>query len=219
MSTKEDEFLKQLRATFKVEAAEHLQAIAAGLLELEKTPAPEAQRKIVETVFRAAHSLKGAARAVDFTEIESLCQSLEDVFAAWKRQESAPSAAALNTLHRTLDAITAAMSAPEATRGAPAPAARPSVGQPIRHPEVSVPASAEVPPAPVTEQKTFPRRNRAYHRRQTGCAVGGSGGDAHGETDHRPAGGRLAGTGAPLRGVAKRMGGGRTGGACTPPGD
>ncbi|HZL46310.1 MAG TPA: response regulator [Opitutaceae bacterium] len=156
MRTKEDEFLKQLRATFKVEAAEHLQAIAAGLLELEQTPAPEARRKIVETVFRAAHSLKGAARAVDFTEIESLCQSLEDVFAVWKRQESAPSSTVLDTLHRTLDAIAAVMSAPEATRGARVPAARLSVGQPIRHPDVSVPASAEVPPAPVTEQKTFP---------------------------------------------------------------
>ena len=36
MSTKEDEFLQQLRATFKVEAAEHVQAIAAGLLEEAK---------------------------------------------------------------------------------------------------------------------------------------------------------------------------------------
>ena len=36
MSAKEEEFLKSLRATFKVEAAEHLQAIAAHLLELEK---------------------------------------------------------------------------------------------------------------------------------------------------------------------------------------
>ena len=157
MRTKEDEFLKQLRATFKVEAAEHLQAIAAGLLELEQTPAPEAQSKIVETVFRAAHSLKGAARAVDFTKIESLCQFLEDVFAAWKRQESAPSLTAFDTLHRTLDAITAVMSTPEATGGAPAPAARLSFDQPVRCPEVSLPASSEVvPPAPVTEQKVFP---------------------------------------------------------------
>jgi two-component system chemotaxis sensor kinase CheA len=56
MNTKDHEFLKTLRATFKVEAAEHLQAIATGLLELEKTPAPEVQRSLVETVFRAAHS-------------------------------------------------------------------------------------------------------------------------------------------------------------------
>jgi two-component system chemotaxis sensor kinase CheA len=162
VSTKEQEFLKQLRATFGIEAAEHLQAIAAGLLELERTSAPEAQRKIVETVFRAAHSLKGAARAVDFIEIESQCQSLEDVFAAWKRRESIPSAAALNTLHRTLDAITAALSASVATSGAgaPAPAARPSSDQPeqlARPPAVSVRASAElVVQAPVAPPRAIP---------------------------------------------------------------
>ncbi len=155
MSTKKDDFLKKLQATFKVEATEHLQAIGACLLELEQTPAPGAQSKIVEAVFRAAHSLKGAARAVDFAEIESLCQSLEDVFAAWKRQESTPSATALDALHRTLDAITAALSASEAALGARASAARPSFDQPIRRPQV--PASAEmVPPAQVAEQKTFP---------------------------------------------------------------
>ena len=76
MSTQEDEFLKSLRATFRVEADEHLQAIAAGLLALEKPPAPDEQRRLVETVFRAAHSLKGAARAVSFNEVESICQSL-----------------------------------------------------------------------------------------------------------------------------------------------
>jgi two-component system chemotaxis sensor kinase CheA len=155
MSTKNEEFIKQLRATFRVEAAEHLQAITAGFLELEKTPAPAAQRKIIEAVFRAAHSLKGAARAVDFTQIESLCQSLEDVFASWKRQESAPSPSAFDALHGKLDAITAALSAPGAAGAARA--AQPSFaqpGQPARSPETSVIAPADViPPAPVSEQK------------------------------------------------------------------
>ena len=75
MSIREEEFLHELRSAFKVEAAEHVQAITTGLLALEKTPAPEAQRDLIATVFRAAHNLKGAARAVDSTEIESLCQS------------------------------------------------------------------------------------------------------------------------------------------------
>ena len=112
MSTQDKEFLQQLRATFKVEADEHLQAISVGLLELEKTPAPDAQRKLVETVFRAAHSLKGAARAVDLTDIESLCQSLEDVLASWRRGESTPSSDVLDTLHHALDAITSTLAAP-----------------------------------------------------------------------------------------------------------
>jgi len=54
MRTKKDDFLKQLRETFKVEAAEHVQAIVTGLLVLERTPAPHAQRETVETVFRCS---------------------------------------------------------------------------------------------------------------------------------------------------------------------
>jgi two-component system, chemotaxis family, sensor kinase CheA len=105
----ESEFLRALRDTFKVEAAEHLQTIGAGLVELERTSAPAEQRQIVETVFRAAHSLKGAARAVDFAEIESLCQSLETAFAAWKRGESLPTQAALDQAHAAVDGMSGAL--------------------------------------------------------------------------------------------------------------
>ena len=149
MSTQEDEFHKRLRATFKIEAEEHLQAIGAGLLELEKAPAPEEQRRIVETVFRAAHSLKGAARAVNFTEIELICQSLEDRFASWKRQESAPSPQALDTLHRALNTVTAALAAPAASRGAGTSVPALPAGAPVHvdaaRPE---PALTDVVPAP-----------------------------------------------------------------------
>lgn len=140
MRTQNDEFLRQLRETFKLEAAEHMQAITAGLLELEKTPATAEQRGIVETVFRAAHSLKGAARAVDFTQIESLCQSLEDVFASWRQQKSVPSLDALDTLHHTLDAMTAAMSAPKAAPSARAPTVQALSGSTSLLPKVSTPA-------------------------------------------------------------------------------
>jgi two-component system chemotaxis sensor kinase CheA len=112
MTAVEEEFLRSLRATFRVEAAEHLQEIGAGLLELEKVAAPAEQPQLIETVFRAAHSLKGAARAVNFTEIESLCESLEDLFAAWKRRESLPTPATLDTAHRIVDAMLHAISAP-----------------------------------------------------------------------------------------------------------
>ena len=64
MAKKDNGFLKKLLATFKVEAEEHLKTISLGLVELEKTLPPEKQLEIVETIFREAHSLKGAARAV-----------------------------------------------------------------------------------------------------------------------------------------------------------
>ena len=112
MNAKEQDFLQELRATFAVEAQEHLQVIATGLLALEKEPTPESQRGLVETVFRAAHSLKGAARAVGLDAVESRCQSLEEVLASWKRDDNAPSPDALDRAHRLLDTVTAALAAP-----------------------------------------------------------------------------------------------------------
>ncbi|HEX9782411.1 MAG TPA: response regulator [Opitutaceae bacterium] len=113
MSLREEELLARLRATFKGEAADHLQTIAVGLLELEKTSPQAEQQQQIAKVFRAAHSLKGAARAVNISEIESICQSLEDVFAAWRRGESVPSPAGFDALHRSLDAIDSAITVPE----------------------------------------------------------------------------------------------------------
>lgn len=151
MSSRDEKFLLTLRATFRVEAAEHLQVIATGLLELEKAPSPAGQRTLIETMFRAAHSLKGAARAVDFTEIESSCQSLEDTLAVWRQDPPAP--AEFDTAHRTLDAITAVMSAPEASVDGRPPDAKPHVAQLGGPPEGAGPLPAGVaPPAPATAQ-------------------------------------------------------------------
>ena len=62
MGANDQEFLRILLATFSVEAAEHIAALSSGLFELEKANTPERRAEIVETVFREAHSLKGAAR-------------------------------------------------------------------------------------------------------------------------------------------------------------
>jgi two-component system, chemotaxis family, sensor kinase CheA len=148
----DEEFLQILRATFKVEAAEHLQALGTGLLELEKTSVPAAQLLIIETVFRAAHSLKGAARAINFTEIESLCQSLEELFAAWKRRESLPSPSTLDGAHRILDAMTQALAVTAAAdRGAQEPQPSASAADLQR-----VPRAQERPsfPASIAETET-----------------------------------------------------------------
>jgi two-component system chemotaxis sensor kinase CheA len=123
VSASDEDFLRLLRETFKVEAAEHLQAIAQGLVALEQTNDPAAQPPIIETMFRAAHSLKGAARAVDLTDIEAVCQTLESLFAAWKRRESAPTPSSLDTAHLALDRMQEALGDPAATAAAaPAPA-------------------------------------------------------------------------------------------------
>jgi two-component system chemotaxis sensor kinase CheA len=148
----EEEFLRKLRATFRVEAAEHLASIATGLVALEKSD-PKTQRGLLETIFRAAHSLKGAARAVDFNDIESLCQSLESLFAAWKRDDASPTASSLDIAHVTLDRMSAAIG------GAPPPDREPAAAPPPAQSPASAlaqtPASPAAPspaptPAPVT---------------------------------------------------------------------
>lgn len=106
-----DDFLRRLHATFMVEAREHLQTLSRGLLGLEKTREPQEQALIAETVFRAAHSLKGAASAVEMSGIAAICQSLEDVFEAQRRDATVPSAQAMDVLHRALDTIEALLDA------------------------------------------------------------------------------------------------------------
>lgn len=102
MNTKDEEFLKQLFATFKVEAREHLTAISSGLIELEKA-GPEQQTGIVETIFRESHSLKGAARSVNLADIVAVCQSMETVFSLLKRKEVIVSPQLLDLLHQAVD--------------------------------------------------------------------------------------------------------------------
>src|SRR6266540_481068 len=105
MVKKNDDFLKKLLTTFRVEADEHIEAMSSGLLDLEKTPPGEQQAEIVEKVFREAHSLKGAARAVNLVEIESVCQSLESVFAALKSNRVSVSPPLFDLLHHVTDTL------------------------------------------------------------------------------------------------------------------
>jgi two-component system chemotaxis sensor kinase CheA len=105
MANKNDDFLKRLLATFRVEADEHLQVMSAGLVELENNPAEIRYAEIIETVFREVHSLKGAARAVNFKEIELVCQSLENLFAALKSTRLAVSPSLFDLLQEALDSL------------------------------------------------------------------------------------------------------------------
>ncbi len=103
--TKDDEFLKKLLATFRIEAEEHISSITSGLIELEKQPPPERQKEIIEVVFREAHSLKGAARSVNLSNIEMICQAMESLFAAAKRGEVSLSTPHFDLLNDATDIV------------------------------------------------------------------------------------------------------------------
>ena len=84
MNTNDADFLIKLLAMFKIEAKEHLDVISSGLQLMEKSGDNIAVEQL-EIIYREAHSLKGAARSVNLTEIVTLCQTLESVFSALKR--------------------------------------------------------------------------------------------------------------------------------------
>jgi len=98
MDKREEEFLKRLKATFKIEADEHVQTISSGLLDLENTSNPEGKNRILETIYREAHSLKGAPRAVNLRDVEKICQAMETVLSLLKKEELQPSSQVIDTL-------------------------------------------------------------------------------------------------------------------------
>ena len=105
MTQKEAEFMAKLLATFKVESDEHLKVISDGLLSLEGKGEKKEKKDVLESIYREAHSLKGAARAVNLEFIQDICQSLENVLSAWKENKIQPSPKLYNTLYAAIDMI------------------------------------------------------------------------------------------------------------------
>lgn len=102
---REDDFHKHLLLVFRGEAAEHLKTISSGLLELEKKPDEQREKEIIELVYREAHSLKGASRAVSLTGIEAICQAVEGVLSSLKHRQIMVSPEMFDTLHKAIDSI------------------------------------------------------------------------------------------------------------------
>ncbi len=103
--SKDDALLKRLLATFKVEAADHVTAISSGLLDLEKSGSASSRAELTEVVFRETHSLKGAARTVNLSAVESLCQSMENIFSVLKKRAVELTPDSFDLLHRALDLV------------------------------------------------------------------------------------------------------------------
>jgi two-component system, chemotaxis family, sensor kinase CheA len=105
MSKDQDDFLKELLNDFKIEGAEHLQAMVKGLLELEKDINRPEKKTIVETVFREMHSMKGSSRAVNLMQIERLCMHLESVFHEIKNEKLQLSMAMFDVFFQATDTL------------------------------------------------------------------------------------------------------------------
>ncbi len=93
---------EELRNLFKLESEEYLQRLDEGLLRLEADPHDHAA---LEAVFRDAHSLKGAARMLGMTEIETVAHRFEDVLGQAKRRQTVLDPPLIDRLYRGLDGM------------------------------------------------------------------------------------------------------------------
>lgn len=73
-----EQLLRRLMSTFLDELEEGVRIATRDLLALEKAPGSE-RGELLQRLFRFAHSLKGAARAVRVKPIETACHSLESL--------------------------------------------------------------------------------------------------------------------------------------------
>jgi two-component system chemotaxis sensor kinase CheA len=101
MAGMDDEFRARLLATFRAEAEEHIGEITGDLITMEKA-VPSMPPQVIEQAYRKIHSLKEAASAVGQKEIETICQNLESVFAAIKKETYVPDSEAFDLIHSSL---------------------------------------------------------------------------------------------------------------------
>jgi two-component system, chemotaxis family, sensor kinase CheA len=76
-----EKLVERLMETFLGEVEEHTRAFNRDLLVLEEEVESEARKALIKTLFRTAHSLKGAARSVGIEPLEAVCHRLEGIFA------------------------------------------------------------------------------------------------------------------------------------------
>jgi two-component system chemotaxis sensor kinase CheA len=93
---------EKLGAIFQAEHAEHLGQIRSILALLENVSEARGRSELDEA-FRRAHSLKGAARAVDLPAVEGLAQGLETLFSRVREGALPLDKKTAKVIHQVLD--------------------------------------------------------------------------------------------------------------------
>lgn len=106
------EVLRQIWPVFVAEAHEHVAAIGAVVLEIERNPT---NLEAVDGVRRTAHGLKGSAASLGLRDLEALAHGIEDALAAYDPAAGIPRGTAQAILD-ALQAIDAALTAADAGR-------------------------------------------------------------------------------------------------------
>ncbi len=93
----------ELRDLFLLEAEEYINTLSRGISELETS---QEVQSLIEDLFRAAHTMKGAAALVKLTVISKIAHRMEDILEDVKDKKLAVSADVVELLLHMLDAVT-----------------------------------------------------------------------------------------------------------------
>lgn len=100
------DFQQKLLETYRMEAAEHLEEMTESLLQMERGTG-ENRDQSLELLYRATHSLKGAARAVGETAVEFGCQILETEVSGLRKSRRELGTADFDALQNAVSVIEA----------------------------------------------------------------------------------------------------------------
>lgn len=93
---------REMIRDFLDEVEEHANAIEVSGLALEKDPE---NSDLVNDLFRAAHSIKGAAGYMGFERITELSHKMENLIELIRQKETSPTKEVMNVLFKALDRI------------------------------------------------------------------------------------------------------------------
>jgi len=96
------EDMSRYKDDFISETKEHLQILNTSLLTLEKDPK---HRESIDTIFRGAHTIKGMAAAMGYTNVEKLCHTTEDLLDTVRNNKLTLNKAIIQLLFDAFDAL------------------------------------------------------------------------------------------------------------------
>lgn len=103
MSSSDNIFLDPIMLDlFRVEIETQCKALNQGLIEIERKPKDQ---KLLESLMRAAHSIKGAARVVNVNPVVRLAHVMEDCFVAAQNGQADLSVEKIDQLLRSVDLL------------------------------------------------------------------------------------------------------------------
>ncbi len=112
--SRDDQTRERLLAIFREEAHEHLKNMVASLLTIRRQETGSGRPgKAIEELFRATHTLKGAARSVGMQEVEACCQAAESVMSRLTREEVDLTADLLELLQDTVAHVARSLTQPQ----------------------------------------------------------------------------------------------------------